>query len=93
MRAKTILSAAALALAAPALATPPDAAAAARGRKSFNRYCISCHGVEGDGRGPSGDWVDPRPTSCARWTAACTAPACPAGTPSPSGSARTSSSS
>jgi cytochrome c oxidase cbb3-type subunit 2 len=61
MRAKTILSAAALALAAPALATPPDAAAAARGRKSFNRYCISCHGVEGDGRGPSGDWVDPRP--------------------------------
>jgi cytochrome c oxidase cbb3-type subunit 2 len=42
-------------------AAPPDPAAAARGHKVFNRYCISCHGVEGDGRGPSADWLDPRP--------------------------------
>jgi cytochrome c oxidase cbb3-type subunit 2 len=41
--------------------TPPSPAAVARGRKAFNRYCVSCHGVEGDGRGPSADWLDPRP--------------------------------
>jgi cytochrome c oxidase cbb3-type subunit I/II len=48
-------------LAAEAGATPPNPAAATRGKKAFNRYCISCHGVEGDGRGPTADWVDPRP--------------------------------
>src|SRR6266568_506209 len=42
-------------------ATPPDPAAAERGRSVFNRYCISCHGVDGDGRGPTADWIDPRP--------------------------------
>jgi cytochrome c oxidase cbb3-type subunit I/II len=52
---------AALAAAAAARATPPDAAAAARGKGVFDRYCISCHGVEGDGRGPTADWIDPRP--------------------------------
>jgi mono/diheme cytochrome c family protein len=41
--------------------TPPSRAAVARGKKSFDRYCISCHGVEGDGRGPSAEWLDPRP--------------------------------
>jgi cytochrome c oxidase cbb3-type subunit I/II len=44
--------------------TPPTGAqvqAAARGRKAFDRYCVSCHGVEGDGRGPSAEWLDPRP--------------------------------
>jgi len=50
-------------LAAPAvaLATPADPAAAARGHLAYNRYCISCHGVEGDGRGPTAEYVDPRP--------------------------------
>ncbi len=42
-------------------AIPPDAAAASRGKKVFDRYCISCHGVEGDGRGPTADFIDPRP--------------------------------
>ena len=42
-------------------ATPPEPAAAQRGRSVFSRYCISCHGVDGDGRGPSADWIDPRP--------------------------------
>jgi cytochrome c oxidase cbb3-type subunit 2 len=41
--------------------TPPPRAAVARGRKAFDRYCISCHGTQGDGRGPSADWLDPRP--------------------------------
>jgi len=45
----------------PAHASPPDLAAALRGHRVFNRYCISCHGVEGDGRGPTAAWVDPRP--------------------------------
>ncbi len=42
-------------------ATPPDPVAAVRGRRVFDRYCISCHGVDGDGRGPTADWIDPRP--------------------------------
>jgi cytochrome c oxidase cbb3-type subunit 2 len=49
-----------LAVAATATATPPAPDAVARGRKVFNRYCISCHGVEGDGRGPTADWIEPR---------------------------------
>jgi mono/diheme cytochrome c family protein len=44
-----------------AAATPPDPVAAARGHRAFDRYCISCHGTAGDGRGPSADWIDPRP--------------------------------
>ncbi len=44
-----------------ASATPPDLEAARRGAHAFGRYCVSCHGVEGDGRGPSADWVNPRP--------------------------------
>jgi cytochrome c oxidase cbb3-type subunit 2 len=51
----------ALALGAPAGATPPDQAAATRGHQAFDRYCISCHGVQGDGRGPTAAWIDPRP--------------------------------
>jgi cytochrome c oxidase cbb3-type subunit 2 len=57
-----ILAAIALAAAAsPARATPPNLEAAARGSKAFLRYCISCHGVGGDGSGPTADWLDPRP--------------------------------
>jgi mono/diheme cytochrome c family protein len=55
------LVAAALVLAPAARSTPPDPAASKRGAKAFGRYCVSCHGVAGDGRGPSADWVDPRP--------------------------------
>jgi len=44
-----------------ARATPPDPAAAARGQKAFSRYCVSCHGTEGDGRGPTADWIEPKP--------------------------------
>ncbi len=58
---RQLLLAVALLAPAGALATPADAAAAARGHLAFNRYCVSCHGVEGDGRGPSADFLDPRP--------------------------------
>jgi len=52
----------ALALAAPAArATPADPEAARRGAKAYGRYCISCHGTAGDGRGPTAEWIDPRP--------------------------------
>ena len=42
-------------------ATPADPSMAKRGAKAFGRYCVSCHGVEGDGSGPTAEWVDPRP--------------------------------
>jgi cytochrome c oxidase cbb3-type subunit I/II len=63
---RTLLAALALALLAaggalPAAAAPADPAAAARGARAYGRYCVSCHGVEGDGRGPSAESVDPRP--------------------------------
>ena len=62
----SVITRAALAIAIAAIATsgratPPDATAASRGKKVFDRYCISCHGVAGDGRGPTADFVDPRP--------------------------------
>src|SRR6266545_6256427 len=62
----SVITRAALAIAIAAVATsgratPPDATAASRGKKVFDRYCISCHGVAGDGRGPTADFVDPRP--------------------------------
>jgi len=44
-----------------ARAEPPQPAAAARGAKAYGKYCVSCHGPRGDGRGPSADWLDPRP--------------------------------
>jgi cytochrome c oxidase cbb3-type subunit 2 len=56
-----LLALAALAGPAAARATPADPVAAARGHQTYDRYCISCHGVDGDGRGPTADWVEPRP--------------------------------
>ena len=45
-----------LVLAAPASMwaadTAPDAAAAAKGRVTFGRYCVSCHGPQAKGDGP-----------------------------------------
>lgn len=31
------------------------------GSKLYRRHCLHCHGVPGDGRGPTGPWVDPHP--------------------------------
>jgi cytochrome c oxidase cbb3-type subunit I/II len=56
------LAALSLSLAASAArAVPPEPAAAGRGAKAYGKYCVSCHGTQGDGRGPSADWLDPRP--------------------------------
>jgi cytochrome c oxidase cbb3-type subunit 2 len=53
-----LLSQAARADDAPA---PPSPAAVDRAANAYARYCMVCHGVNGDGRGPSAQWVDPRP--------------------------------
>ena len=37
---------------------PPDAA---RGKLHFENYCVSCHGARGEGDGPVGVTLDPRP--------------------------------
>jgi mono/diheme cytochrome c family protein len=31
------------------------------GKADYRRYCVSCHGVLGDGNGESFPWVDPKP--------------------------------
>jgi len=31
------------------------------GSKHYRRHCMHCHGVTGDGRGPTGPWVNPHP--------------------------------
>jgi mono/diheme cytochrome c family protein len=33
----------------------------ARGSKLYRRHCLHCHGVAGDGRGPTATWVNPHP--------------------------------
>ena len=33
----------------------------ATGSKEFRYHCVHCHGVPGDGRGPTGPWVVPHP--------------------------------
>ena len=47
--------------AAPAAALPAAAPDAARGKLTFESYCISCHGPRGDGDGPVAASLDPRP--------------------------------
>jgi mono/diheme cytochrome c family protein len=31
------------------------------GSKYYRRHCMHCHGVPGDGRGPTGPWINPHP--------------------------------
>jgi hypothetical protein len=38
-----------------------DDARLQRGSKLFRRHCMHCHGVSGDGRGPTGPWLHPHP--------------------------------
>lgn len=45
---------------------PLDMARAGRGKQVYQRYCISCHGESGDGRGYSAQWLDPRPRDFTR---------------------------
>jgi len=45
---------------------PPDMAMAAQGKMVYERFCISCHGINGDGRGYSAQWLDPHPRDFTR---------------------------
>jgi mono/diheme cytochrome c family protein len=38
-----------------------DDATLAAGSRLYRRHCLQCHGVPGDGRGPSGPWLHPHP--------------------------------
>jgi mono/diheme cytochrome c family protein len=38
-----------------------DEATLAEGSKLYRRHCLHCHGLSGDGRGPTGPWVNPHP--------------------------------
>jgi cytochrome c oxidase cbb3-type subunit I/II len=55
-------------VAAPAARPPtaPDPERARRGQAVFERFCISCHGAAGDGRGYSAQWLDPTPRDFTR---------------------------
>lgn len=44
-----------------ARATPADPATLLLGKHVYQRYCLSCHGERGDGRGESAQFLDPRP--------------------------------
>ena len=38
----------------------------AEGSKLYKRFCLQCHGLTGDGRGPTGQWVYPFPRDFGR---------------------------
>jgi mono/diheme cytochrome c family protein len=40
---------------------PIDQELAKKGEAVYTRFCVSCHGQLGDGRGYSAQWLDPRP--------------------------------
>ena len=38
-----------------------DGTTLAEGSKHYRRHCLHCHGLDGDGRGPTGPWLSPHP--------------------------------
>jgi mono/diheme cytochrome c family protein len=38
-----------------------DATTLADGSRLYRRHCLHCHGLDGDGRGPTAPWVNPHP--------------------------------
>src|SRR5246127_1894709 len=34
---------------------------ASSGKQAYRRYCVGCHGPEGDGNGENAAWIDPKP--------------------------------
>ena len=49
------------AMSASVMSLPNTADQAARGKAVYERRCIGCHGVKGDGNGPMATFLDPRP--------------------------------
>ena len=45
---------------------PLDQERIARGKNVYQRFCISCHGENGDGRGYSAQWLNPQPRDFTR---------------------------
>ncbi|GAC1548922.1 MAG: hypothetical protein NVS2B9_15690 [Myxococcales bacterium] len=45
---------------------PLDFAQASRGKAVYERFCFSCHGAQGDGRGYSAQFLDPHPRDFTR---------------------------
>ena len=45
---------------------PLDQGRIARGKEVYQRFCISCHGENGDGRGYSAQWLNPQPRDFTR---------------------------
>jgi len=43
-----------------------DLAQITRGRGVYQRFCVSCHGERGDGRGISAEWLNPKPRDFTR---------------------------
>ena len=41
--------------------TGPPTSILGRGSILYRRHCLHCHGLSGDGRGPTGPWVHPHP--------------------------------
>ena len=49
------------AIAVSVMALPNTPEQAARGKLVYERRCVGCHGVNGDGNGPAATFLDPRP--------------------------------
>src|ERR1700744_6152468 len=69
IRRSLILAAFGVALATPGIAVAQDTGAtvngltgnAAAGKEYYRRWCVGCHGKEGNGEGENAPYVDPRP--------------------------------
>jgi len=48
-------------LSASVMAIPQTDEQVARGKRVYDRRCVGCHGVKGDGNGPVATFLDPRP--------------------------------
>ncbi len=64
-----MLAAFGVALATPGVALAQDTGAsvngltgnAAAGKQDYRRWCVGCHGKEGNGEGENAQWIDPKP--------------------------------
>jgi len=64
-----MLAAFGVALAIPSIARAQDTGAhvygltgnAAAGKEFYRRWCVGCHGAEGNGEGENAQWIDPKP--------------------------------